>query len=117
MLVLLSSVSLLAQRPGGGAPPSAEERAERTVTRMNEKMDINDEQKTELTAIFKTFYEDVMANRGDWEKMRELATTRDEKVKAVLADDAKYEAYTEFLKEHRQKARRGGGRKQGKGKH
>ena len=122
MLVFVGVVSAFAQQPAHAqhsdrTPPSAEQRAERMLTALTKSVEVSEAQQTEIAAIFKSFYEEQQELRGDWEKMRELATSRDEKVKAVLADDAQYEAYTEFLKEHRQKARRGGARKQGKGKH
>lgn len=110
-MLLLGTIGMFAQGPGGGTPLTADERAERTLTALTEKIEVSEAQKTELTAIFKNFYEELMQNRGDWEKMRALATARDEKVKAVLADDAKYEAYGKFLAEQRKRGRRGGGRK------
>lgn len=113
-MVLLGTTGLLAQRPGGGTPPSAADRAARTVTALSEKVTITDEQKTELTATFETFYEDMMKNRGDRDKMSGLVTTRDEQVKAILGDDEKYEAYTTLLAENRKRGPRGGGGKRSK---
>jgi len=108
LMMLLGVASAFAQRPDANA--SAEERAERTVTALSEKIEVTDDQKVELTAIFTTFYEDIVANRGDRSAMRELVSTRDEQVKLILDDEAKYEAYTEMLAERRKRAR---GRKRG----
>lgn len=109
-IMVMGAVALNAQRPGGGTPPSAEERTERTITALTQKIEVSEAQKTELTTIFKAFYDEQMKNRGNMEKMKELATARDEKVKAILADEAKYEAYTKFMQEQMQRRRPGGNR-------
>ena len=110
-LMLLGAAGLYAQRPGGGAPPSAQERTDRTISALAEKIEVSAEQKTELTAIFKAFYEEQQQYMRDrnMEKIKELSDARDEKVKALLADDAKYEAYTKFIQEQSQRRRPGGG--------
>jgi len=111
LMMLLGIASVFAQRPGANV--SAEQRAERTVTTLSEKIEVTDDQKAGLTAVFTTFYEDIVANRGDREAMRALVTTRDEQVKVILDDEAKYETYTEMLAEQRKRMRgrrRGGNR-------
>lgn len=109
-IMVLGAVALNAQRPGGGTPPTAEERTERIITALTQKIEVSEAQKTELTTIFKAFYDEQGKNRGNWDKMKELAAARDEQVKAVLTDDAKYEAYNKFMQEQMQRRRPGGNR-------
>lgn len=111
-IMVLGAVALNAQRPGGGTPPTAEERTERTITALTQKIEVSEAQKTELTTIFKQYYDDQQKYRQErnMEKIQELATTRDEKVKTVLADEAKYEAYTKFMQEQMQRRRPGSGK-------
>ncbi|MDX1941463.1 MAG: hypothetical protein SFU99_12975 [Saprospiraceae bacterium] len=108
-IMLLGAAGLYAQRPGGGTPLTPEQRTENIMTTLTKTIEVSDAQKTELTTIFKEFYQAQSENRGNWDKMKELATARDEKVKTVLADDAKYEAYTKFMEEQMQRRRPGGG--------
>lgn len=108
-MMLLGVAGLYAQRPGGGTPLTPEQRTENTITALIKTVEVSDAQKTELTTIFKEFYQAQSENRGNWDKMKELATARDEKVKALLADDTKYEAYTKFIQEQSQRRRPGGG--------
>ncbi len=110
VITMLGFVGLYAQCRGGGSPPTPEQRTERIMTALTQQIEVTDAQKTELTPIFIEFYQTQSENRGDWDKMKELATTRDEKVKAVLVDDAKYKAYSEFMEKQRSRQRPGYGK-------
>lgn len=114
-VLTLLGIGMYAQQgaPGQGRGPklSPEERATQTIERLKATVELTTEEQAKVTEIFKNFYTDqqpLFAERN-FEKMQALMTSRDEKVKAVLTDETKYNAYIKFMQEQRSRGGRGGG--------
>lgn len=95
-LVALFAVVLLAnaQPPrgqGGGERLSCEDMTKQRIESLDESLDLTDEQKDEVTAIFAELCAD---ESGD---MRSAMQKADEKIKAIL-DDSQKEAYDKMEK-------------------
>jgi len=117
LFALMAGVGLHAQQAAGqgrGAQLSPEERATFTVKRMTATVELTSEEQTQVTEIFKNFYTDQEPLRAERNrtKMLELANARDEKVKAALNNETKYNAYLKFMEAQRN---RSGGRSKGNG--
>lgn len=110
-----------AQQGGGRMGGTPEERAKKMVDMLTEKLKLNDDQKTKVTAIY-TEQGTAMAKireeaNGDRDAMREksmkLRKETDEKVTALLTDDQKtaYKAWQEEQRAAMQNRQGGGGGK------
>jgi hypothetical protein len=106
LIILLSAGNLIAQRPQSQQPqkPPAQElttaeRAKGFIDRVAPKMDITKEQKDSLTIIFKQFIEDVEKYKAEnnAKVIGYMEKIRDDKVKALLRDDTKYNKYLDLM--------------------
>lgn len=104
--VLLLTGTLIAQRPQSQQPqkPPAQElttaeRAKGFIDRVAPKMDITKEQKDSLTIIFKQFIDDVEKYKAEnnAKVIGYMEKIRDDKVKALLRDDKKFNKYLDVM--------------------
>ncbi len=105
MIALLAGAGLYAQR-GGGSRMTPDERAAMAVQRLTATVNMTDEQKTQVTDIYKNFFTESEPFRAERNraKVLELATARDAKVKTVLNDEEKYKAYMKYVTEKQSQA-------------
>ena len=101
--VLCSFVSI-AQHQGGGEQTTPAQRAQSFVTNLSGKISLTTVQKDSITTVFSSFYTTMKSYHGEGnEQMRNtLKQNRDAKVKAILADDTKYQTYLKILEEMHQ---------------
>jgi hypothetical protein len=121
---LLSAGTLFAQGEQARASrerkmPSPQERAQMTVNKLDEKMNLDADKKAQLVPIFNSYYQDMSQLRAEMRtaenkeqsmaRKEALKTSRDEKVKAALNNKQQYEAYQQHIKEaHARKGKKGG---------
>jgi len=104
-LLLLLFGEAMAQKPQGEDIPNSE-RAKSFIDHIAPKMDVSKSQKDSLITIFTGYMDDLQKYRaGDNEKLTTYLTkVRDDKVKSLLHNDAKYDKYliilADFKKEH-----------------
>lgn len=127
-LVMVAGLAFAAnaQQGGGqGGQRRAQATPEERVKLLDEKVKLNDEQKTKLTAVYteaaeaqKKMREEMQGGGGDMtamrEKMTKMTADNDAKINAVLTADQQkaYKAWQDEVKAAREKAmkeRQGGG--------
>lgn len=102
IISLLLSGGISAQdHSGQKPPPSAADRATRTIERLSQTIKFTEKQKTEMTTIFTKFYDDVKALQAfrDPEKLAPLEKTRDGKVEKLLNDKKLFKQYLDAMTE------------------
>lgn len=101
MMMNLMVISAFGQRQRNDV--SAEDRAERTISRLEQRMEFTAKERTGMLEIYVEFYKKFREYRQERnrEKMTELTEERDKKVKSLL-DEKKYKQYQDILKEIRQ---------------
>lgn len=105
---LMLGLPAIAQGPRGHRL-SAEEKAAQTITRMGEKLTLNDTEKKEMTTIYTQFFThmEALREKGNPEQNRDhfnaLATERDSQVKKVL-DATRFATYEKMVAEQQQRA-------------
>lgn len=109
--MVLIAIGVNAQRPGKGTPLTPEERSDRLVVALAEKIQVSTAQQDSLRLIFTVFHKEQQTYREarNFEGMQSLLAQRDAKVQALLADEEKFKAYQAFMEE-----RKGQFRKKGK---
>ena len=112
IISLFLSGSLFAQdHSGQKPPPTAADRANRTIERLSQTVKFTDKQKKEMTAIFAKFYEDAKAQQAfrDPEKMQPLEKSRDGKVEKLLNDKKLFKQYQDAVAEMKAQRQQHGG--------
>lgn len=102
IIIFLLSGNLTAQdHSGQRPPPSASDRATRTIERLSESIKFTVKQKAEMTTIFTKFYEDGQAQQAfrDPAKMQPLEKSRDGKVEKLLNDKKLFKQYQDAMAE------------------
>jgi hypothetical protein len=102
IISILLSGSLSAQdHSGQKPPPSAADRAARTIDKLSQSVKFTEKQKTEMTTIFTKFYEDVKTQQAfrDPEKLAPLEKARDGKVEKLLNDKKLFKQYQDAMAE------------------
>ncbi len=109
--MVLIVIGVYAQRSGGGAPPTPEERSERLVGALAQEIQISSAQQDSLRLIFTAFHKEQQTYRQarNFEAMKSLVAQRDAKVQTLLANEEQFKAYQAFMQE-----RKGQFRKKGK---
>jgi hypothetical protein len=104
---LFVGTGLYAQRGGRGkVQRTPEERATMAIQQLAATVEMNDEQKTKITEIYKNFFAESQPFREERNqaKVIELASARDLKVKTVLNDETKYKTYLKYVTEKQSRA-------------
>ena len=96
-LALLFSLTLFGQRGGGGKTP--EQRVERDMARLENQLQLTNQQRIEMRAAFTEFYNESEQYRGrqNHEAMMALVQNRDRKVAGMLKDPAQYREYERLM--------------------
>jgi hypothetical protein len=101
--VVLSLNIYAQQGQGQGQPPrhTPEERAKMTVDEVAKTVTMTAKQKTDMTTIFTTFYNDVREKHAfrDPAAMAPLEKDRDAKVEKLLNNKASYKKYQDAMAE------------------
>ncbi|MBA3899049.1 MAG: hypothetical protein H0X62_02390 [Bacteroidetes bacterium] len=88
---------------------SPDQRAHNKVDRLSKEITLSDEQKQMLTTVFVNSQQEMMAAKesANHDKKQAIKQRKDENVKQVLGDDAKYQQYLELNKNHKNKHKKG----------
>lgn len=110
---ILFSGNSIAQDHSGQRPQqqSSADRAKMTIDRLSETVKFTDKQKSGMTTIFTSFYDDVKAQQAfrDPDKMKPLEKTRDGKVEKLLNDKKLFKQYTDAMAEMKAQWQKHGG--------
>ena len=117
-IIFIISTSYVFAQDWNGEKQTSQQRAEKFVNTMNEKIPLRKPQKDSLINACKNFYDDMQTYRteGNMEVVKALAQKRDNNVKQILANDEKYAAYIAYLadlKAQREQQMKDGGGRQG----
>ena len=84
---------------------TAEERAQKTVLKLSERIPLAESKKDSLSIAFATFYKEMQAARksGSKAQFNTLEASRNTQVKQILADEQLYQEYINFVEEMKAK--------------
>jgi len=101
-LLVITLIALLSCSGRAQEKPDKKERAQKLMTEMDNRLDLTEDQETEVKVIFKDFAESAKElGKGNREERQTLAEERDQKMSKVLSAE-QYEEYLIFIEEKKQ---------------